>query len=216
MISKNFKSRILTSFILFFFTVLIFLNYKFLIYSSIILSVLSLLEFFNLSKNIFKNKLIKIIVNFLFISYVSLFFLLVIFFSHILEIKTILFIILLGCIASDLGGYVFGKIFKGPKLTKISPNKTISGSIGSFVFTILLMFIIFYFYTNQFVIKLLYVSFLTSAASQFGDIFFSYLKRKARFKDTGNILPGHGGILDRLDSIYFGIPIGFLTLLYLF
>tara|TARA_B100000123_G_C25692536_1_gene411506 strand:- start:359 stop:748 length:390 start_codon:yes stop_codon:yes gene_type:complete len=123
-----------------------------------------------------------------------------------------LFILLFGCIGSDIGGYIFGKTFKGPKLTSISPNKTISGSIGSFIFTFLIVGILMFYFTGKFNLKIFILSFFTSLACQIGDLFFSFLKRKAKVKDTGNILPGHGGALDRLDGIFFGIPAGFLTL----
>tara|TARA_B000000532_G_C18667871_1_gene319721 strand:- start:103 stop:492 length:390 start_codon:yes stop_codon:yes gene_type:complete len=126
-----------------------------------------------------------------------------------------LFILLFGCIGSDIGGYIFGKTFKGPKLTSISPNKTISGSIGSFIFTFLIVGILMFYFTGKFNLKIFILSFFTSLACQIGDLFFSFLKRKAKVKDTGNILPGHGGALDRLDGIFFGIPAGFLTLLIL-
>ena len=109
-----------------------------------------------------------------------------------------------------------GKIFKGSKLTKISPNKTISGSIGSLFLTSIVISSCFFYFTENFNYTIVIVSIVTSLACQFGDLFFSYLKRKAKVKDTGNFLPGHGGVLDRLDGIYFGIPMGFaaLTLFY--
>ena len=123
--------------------------------------------------------------------------------------------VLIICIFTDIGGYIFGKTFKGPRLTKISPNKTISGSIGSFIFTFLIVGILMFYFTGKFNLKIFILSFFTSLACQIGDLFFSFLKRKAKVKDTGNILPGHGGALDRLDGILFGIPAGFLTLLIL-
>ena len=135
------------------------------------------------------------------------------FFSHIMHLKILLFSLLFGCIASDIGGFVFGKIFKGPKLTKISPNKTISGAIGSLIFTCIIFSGLIFYYTNNFSYKIILISIITSIACQFGDLFFSLLKRKAKLKNTGNLFPGHGGVLDRLDGIFFGIPIGFLTLI---
>jgi phosphatidate cytidylyltransferase len=109
---------------------------------------------------------------------------------------------------SDVGGLIVGKIFKGKKLTRISPNKTISGSIGSLIFSI---FLIPFFYDKLSYMNLSKVIFLTimiSLISQLGDLFISFLKRKAKVKDTSNILPGHGGILDRIDGIIFAIPFG--------
>ena len=111
--------------------------------------------------------------------------------------------------ASDIGGYLIGKSFKGPKLTKLSPNKTISGSLGSFIFSIVLLSFLMLI-ENSFNFYIILLAFITSLGCQVGDIFFSFLKRKAKVKDTGNLLPGHGGILDRIDGILFGIPFGIL------
>jgi phosphatidate cytidylyltransferase len=127
-------------------------------------------------------------------------------------LKYTLSIILFGCIASDIGGFIFGKIFKGPKLTKISPNKTYSGAIGSIVLTLITVSILFYYFLKIFNLDTIILALVVSIFCQLGDLLFSLLKRKAKIKDTGNILPGHGGVLDRLDGIYLGIPVGILTL----
>ena len=127
----------------------------------------------------------------------------------------ILFSLLLCCIASDTGGYFFGKLIKGPKLTSISPNKTISGSIGSLILSNLILLLIFYNYTSKISIDIFIIATFSSLGCQLGDIFFSYLKRKAYIKDTSNFLPGHGGFLDRIDGILFGIPVGLLSIIYL-
>ena len=124
-----------------------------------------------------------------------------------------MFIFLLGCIASDIGGFIIGKIFKGPKLTKISPNKTYSGAAGSILFTSVFIYSSFIIFTNKVNFTILILSIIISISCQIGDLFFSFLKRKARVKDTGNVLPGHGGILDRVDGILLGVPFGFLTLI---
>jgi len=113
-------------------------------------------------------------------------------------------------ILSDIGGLVLGKTFKGKKLTKISPNKTYSGSIGSFIFSLLLTP---FFYKELIVYSfstLILITVLISLTSQLGDLFISFLKRKAKVKDTSDILPGHGGFLDRLDGMIFAIPVGIL------
>ena len=121
-----------------------------------------------------------------------------------------LFYILSICICSDIGGYIIGKKIGGKKLTKISPNKTISGSIGSFCFSILplLIFSNFDKYEYLYSVNNFLFCLELSLVCQLGDLFISYLKRKAKVKDTGNFLPGHGGLLDRLDGILFAIPIG--------
>jgi|TARA_B100001059_G_scaffold208376_1_gene220593 phosphatidate cytidylyltransferase len=216
MISKNLKKRIYTSLALLLLTFLIFNSYMVLTYSLILLSVLSILEFLSISQKVIKNKFFIFIVNFFFIFYIFIFSYIFLFFSNILQLKMVLFSILIGCVASDIGGFVSGKFFQGPKLTKISPNKTYSGSLGSIIFTtIFLSYSIFYF-TENFDFKIVIISIITSLACQIGDLFFSFLKRKAKLKDTGNFLPGHGGILDRVDGILLGMPAGFLTLIFFF
>ena len=131
-------------------------------------------------------------------------------FFNFIHFKIILFSLLLSCAASDIGGYIFGNIFKGPKITKISPNKTISGSVGSFVFSLLLIPIHQVFMilpeTNYLILIVIVISF----TSQLGDLLISFLKRKAKVKDTSNLLPGHGGVLDRIDGIIFAVPVGLM------
>ena len=126
----NLKKRVYTSILLILITLLIFKNDFVLIYSLLLLGVMSIIEFLNLTDKIFKNFFYKLVSNSIFIFYISLFFILCSYFFNFPQLKIILFIILSGCVASDLGGYIFGNIFKGPKLTKISPNKTISGALG--------------------------------------------------------------------------------------
>ena len=123
-----------------------------------------------------------------------------------------IFYIIVICVNSDLGGYIFGKIFKGKKLTKISPNKTISGSIGSFFCSLFAIPIFINDLSHINLSLLILITLVISFVSQLGDLFISYLKRSAKVKDTGNILPGHGGILDRIDGIIFAVPIGFFLL----
>ena len=130
---------------------------------------------------------------------------------ELFEFKNFLFIILISCAASDIGGYIFGKIFRGPKLTKLSPNKTISGSFGSIIFSIVILQIIIFQFSSELSVDIMLIGLFVSIACQIGDIFFSYLKRKAKFKDTGNFLPGHGGILDRIDGIILGVPTGLIA-----
>ena len=212
MITNNLKKRIYTSLLLF---ILFFLIYNFnffLIYSLIVLGVLSLIEFYNAIDKIIKSKLLTLSVNSIFSIFVSVFCYLFLFFSFNAQLKLILFIILLGCIFSDIGGYLFGKTFGGPKLTKISPNKTIAGSVGSLLISATTVFVLFFIFFGIYSFNILFVGLITSLACQMGDLFFSYLKRKAKFKDFGKYLPGHGGVLDRLDGIFFGVPSGLLAL----
>jgi phosphatidate cytidylyltransferase len=129
--------------------------------------------------------------------------------------STIFFIIILCiCIFSDVGGYVFGKVIGGKKLTKISPNKTISGSLGSFIFSILLVFL---FNLQNYVAVSFDVSpknilfcLIISSICQLGDLLISYFKRLNKVKNTGTVLPGHGGLLDRIDGLIFAIPIVYI------
>ena len=211
MIFKDLKKRFLTGILLLLFLYLIF-NFKIiLVYSLIIIGVVSVLEFLHISNMIFKNKTYLVLFNIFFIIY--LYSLLVTFFfiSNIFGLKLLIYVLLLTCVASDLGGYIFGKIFRGPKLTKISPNKTYSGAIGSIFFSIFIVSITSIYFLNFLNLKLIFVAFATSIFCQLGDLLISFLKRKAKLKDTGNFLPGHGGILDRIDGIIFGLPIGFIT-----
>ena len=216
MISKNLRKRIYTSIgLLFLITTMFYLN-SILVFSLLVLSVVSSLEFFNMIKKIGKNYIYSFTLSFIFLIYIFSFSFLFFLFSNFLQLKIILFILLTGCIASDIGGYIIGKKFKGPKLTRISPKKTISGSIGSLVFSSITIPTVFYFFTNHTSFYLIVVSLLTSVFCQIGDLLFSFLKRKANLKDTGNFLPGHGGVLDRIDGILLGIPVGFfaITLFY--
>ncbi|MDC1157948.1 phosphatidate cytidylyltransferase [Pelagibacteraceae bacterium] len=216
MISKNLKSRIYTSLSL---LILIALIAKFnviSVFSLIVLGVFSLIEFFEIQKKIFKNKYYIYLFAIIFSTYVFIFCIAFYYFLNIYELKIILFALLFTCIASDVGGYFFGRMLKGPKLTKISPNKTISGAIGSIFFSSLIFSIFVFYSTNNFNFKILVISSITSLGCQIGDLFFSYLKRKAKLKDTGKFFPGHGGVLDRLDGIFLGVPIGFISLVQLY
>ena len=206
MIKKYLKERIYTSILLIILLILISNFDPLLLMCILILGVLSLLEFLNITKKLFRNKIYFILSNFFFIIYFFIFCFLFLFFSNILQLKIILFSLLYTCIASDIGGFIFGKIFKGPKLTKISPNKTISGAIGSLCLSTLFFSSSIFYFNQKISINIIFIAIITSIGCQIGDLFFSYLKRKIRIKDTGNILPGHGGILDRLDGIFLGLP----------
>ena len=127
-----------------------------------------------------------------------------------------LFIFLI-CISTDIGGYIFGKIFKGPKLIKISPNKTYSGMLGGYIFSFIIIFLLFeyselLFNTNTKWLPKVYLHIvIISTVSQIGDIIISYFKRLSKIKDTGKIIPGHGGILDRIDGMIFAFPFVYIV-----
>ncbi len=216
MISNNLKKRFITSFFLLLFLTLIMFYKPIFLYALIIIGIVSFLEFSKILNKIVNNIYTRTIYNIFFIIYIFIFSSLLFLFSNFIQLKIIIFALIFCCVASDIGGYIFGNIFKGPKITKISPNKTISGSMGSLILSCII-FILFIFYTtNEFNIALLFTGIFTSLFCQLGDLFFSFLKRKANIKDTGNFLPGHGGILDRIDGILLGVPAGFVFLLIFF
>ena len=212
---KDLKKRAFTSFILLFLVFLIFNNNVVLVYTLLMLGTLSSIEFINLCKKIFKTKFYSFISILFFVTYTFIFYFLFYYFLNISFLKYFIITLLLGCIASDTGGYFFGKIIKGPKLSKLSPNKTVSGSIGSFILTSLVICTIMNIIFNKFDLKILLLALLTSFLVK-SVIFFSYLKRKAKLKDTSNFLPGHGGILDRIDGILLGLPFGFIFLILIY
>ena len=123
-------------------------------------------------------------------------------------------LILLTCIATDVGGYIFGKLLKGPKLTKISPNKTYSGVLGGFVLSIILMklylnnlsFFSLDEINSEIELKIIFIVLSVSFISQIGDLIISFFKRKSKIKNTGKVIPGHGGLLDRIDGMIFAFP----------
>ena len=214
--SIELKKRIFTSIFLIVLLVAMY-NYSFvMIISLIIIGIITWVEFYALiSKIIVKNTLRSKLLRFLFKASSLLYLSLLIFFiivieSYFINLKIYFVYSLLVAIFSDIGGIVFGKFFKGKKLTKISPNKTISGSIGCFVLPFLL---IPFFYSELIRYEsstLIMITIFISLTTQLGDLFISYLKRKAKVKHTSNILPGHGGFLDRIDGIIFAIPAGIL------
>tara|TARA_Y100000741_G_scaffold352737_2_gene325150 strand:- start:227 stop:877 length:651 start_codon:yes stop_codon:yes gene_type:complete len=212
--TKDLKKRILTSISLLLILFFAFMNNYVLGYLLIIIAVFSILEFFRMTMIILKKyKIQKFFINSIFVFYIFYFCAVFLTLSSSLSLKILIFIILLTCVASDIGGFVVGKIFKGPKLTKISPKKTISGAVGSLIFSATFATLIIYYLTKNFEPYIIIIGLITSISCQAGDLFFSFLKRKSLLKDTGNFLPGHGGILDRIDGILLGIPLGFLALL---
>ena len=210
------KKRIFTSLILLTLLVSMYYYNYILIVSLIIISLISWIEFYGLISKIFiSNKILKFLFKSVSLVYL-LFLVLGIFYvlSNLPELKIFFVYTILVSVASDIGGLTFGKIFKGRKLTKISPNKTISGTVGSFIFSFLLIPFFDILLLNHDLLLLLTITLLISLTTQLGDLFMSFVKRKAKVKNTSDLLPGHGGILDRIDGIIFSIPIGFLLLNY--
>ena len=212
--SSSIKKRIVTSIFLISLLIGMFFYSYIMIISLIIIALVSWIEFYALiskiiKKNNLKDKFFRFFYKALSLFYLSgLVYLILAIESEHYNLKIFLLYSLLVAVMSDIGGLVFGKIIKGKKLTKVSPNKTISGSIGSFIFSILL---IPFFYKNQrdhTLLSLLLITIVISLTSQLGDLFISLLKRKAKVKDTSDLLPGHGGVLDRIDGIIFAIPLG--------
>ena len=204
MINKELIKRILSSLVLVP-TVLFFIikGGYFFIFFILICFLITSYEWHNMSK---KKTYYFLGFLFLILSYYS---------AYIIRIEAIngleyFIIILLICISTDLGGYIFGKIFKGPKLTKISPNKTYSGVVGGYFLAIILLNLFFnspyYLYPKKMTIYIFVFILLISTVSQLGDITISYFKRLSKIKDTGKIIPGHGGLLDRIDGMIFVFP----------
>ena len=211
---SNLKKRILTSIFLIILLIGMFFYSYIMIISLIIIAIISWIEFYALiskilKKNILKDKFFRFFYKTLSLIYLSgLVYLIFAIESEYSNLKIYLLYSVLVAILSDIGGLVCGKIFKGKKLTKISPNKTISGSIGSVIFSILLIPFFYKTYIDQNLLNIILITIIISLISQLGDLFISFLKRKAKVKDTSDLLPGHGGFLDRIDGIIFAIPLG--------
>ena len=205
---KEFEKRILSSLILI--PIAVFFIIKGSLFFTFFLCLLFLAtsyEWLKMNKN---NELLKVLgfIFLLFSFYTT---------SEIREYTSFeyfLFIISV-CVFTDIGGYTFGKLLKGPKLTKISPNKTYTGVFGSFLLPLVAGLIYVYYFGNREIVEtdnfsifliIIFISFI----SQIGDLIISYFKRKAKLKDTGKILPGHGGLLDRIDGLVFVMPIIYL------
>ena len=219
--NSNIKKRILTSILLIALLIGMFFYSYIMIISLIIIAIISWIEFYALISKIFKKKFLKdkffrFSYKALSLIYLSgLVYLIFNIESENSNLKIYLLYSVLIAILSDIGGLVCGKIFKGKKLTKVSPNKTISGSIGSFMFSILLIPFFYKVQIDQSLVNLFLITIIISLTSQLGDLFISLLKRKAKVKDTSDLLPGHGGVLDRIDGIIFAIPLGIFLFIFI-
>ena len=215
------KKRIITSIFLISLLALMFIYTFVMIISIIVIAIICWIEFYALISKIFSKRSNKDKIFRFFYKVISLIYLFLLVYLILLakskypELNLVLIYSILISIMSDIGGLIIGKIFKGKKLTKISPNKTISGAIGSFIFSLFLLPFFNNYFINHEILSLLIITLSISLISQIGDIFISFIKRKARVKDTSDILPGHGGVLDRIDGIIFAIPMGFLLFKYL-
>lgn len=208
------KNRIISSFILlpvsFFF--IIKGSFLFIFFLKVCLFI-TFYEWYNMSK---KKK--YHLFGYLFLTFAF-------FSTYILRVNSnessyiLFFIVIITCISTDVGGYIFGKLFQGPKLTKLSPNKTYSGMIGGYILSIITVYF-FIDYINstskeiyEFNLKIFFFILIISSVSQIGDITVSYFKRLSKIKDTGNLIPGHGGLLDRIDGMIFAFPVSYIIFL---
>ena len=225
--SQNFVKRIITS--IFLLSLLFFINFSnnyIFIFSILTLGIIVCAEANNLFSKFLNIKQIKKSLffkkfnfKFLFLNILTFCYVFFIFCNLSYELYMsygpIFFLYIISiCFFTDIGGYVLGKTIGGKKLSKISPNKTISGTFGSFIFSIIpLLIILNSNYLNlEISFRNIILCLIISFISQLGDLFVSFIKRKAKIKDTGQILPGHGGVLDRLDGIIFAVPFSYFLL----
>ena len=214
---RNLIKRIYTSLFLLLILYLSLTNMTILFITVLVLNFTAIREFYAILNKIFKKKLINnFIFSLLFVIYMATFSLIVwlhLFPENILGVISFIFVLMI-CVASDIGGFVFGKIFGGRNFTKISPNKTYSGVLGSYIFSLSSAYLFNLSFGNFLVleINILIFVFIISTASQLGDLIISFFKRKAKIKDTGSILPGHGGILDRVVGVLFAVPLGIVLI----
>ena len=208
---NEFFKRILSSIILLPIVIFFIIKGSFLFNSLILIcSIITLYEWQLMSKG--KNYNI-----FGFIYIIASFYVIYLLRNHSDDQYLFFLLILIICISTDIGGYLFGKVFKGPKLTKISPNKTYAGMIGAFLLSIFsaAFFLNYYDYylIDRFEIlniyNFIFIIFI-SFVSQFGDILISFFKRRSKIKNSGKIIPGHGGLLDRIDGMIFAFPASYL------
>jgi phosphatidate cytidylyltransferase len=225
--SQNLLKRIITSIILL--VLLFFINFSnqyIFILSILLLCVVICIEANNIFSKLISSQTVKkspssktfnpkfFVLNFLTFFYIFFVFCNLSYEIHKSEGPIFFLYIISICFLTDIGGYVFGKLIGGKKLSKISPNKTISGTIGSFIFSIfpLIIFLNLDYLNLEFDLNNILLCLLVSLISQLGDLFISFFKRKAKIKDTGKLLHGHGGVLDRVDGIIFAIPFTYFLL----
>jgi len=225
--SQNLLKRIITS--IFLLSLLIFINFShkyIFILSILIIGLIICLEANNLFSKFLISKyskksfpINKLNIKFIMLNIITFFYIFFVFCNLSYEIHSsespIFFLYVISiCFFTDIGGYIFGKTIGGKKLSKISPNKTMAGSVGSFILSIIPLIIVINFNYLDLELNLINIIFclLISLISQLGDLFISLIKRKSKVKDTGNLLPGHGGFLDRMDGIIFAVPFSYFLL----
>jgi len=225
--SQNLLKRIITSIILL--SLLIFINFSnkyIFIFSILIIGLIICLEANILFSKFLTNKYSKknfpinrLNIKFIMLNVITFFYIFFVFcnlsYEIYISVSPIFFLYVISiCFFTDIGGYVFGKIIGGKKLSKISPNKTVAGSVGSFILSIMPLIIVLNLNSLNLEFNMTNITFclLISLISQLGDLFISLIKRKAKIKDTGKLLPGHGGILDRLDGIIFAVPFSYFLI----
>ena len=225
--SQNLLKRIITS--IFLLSLLIFINFSHkyvFILSILIIGLIICLEANNLFSKFLISKyskksfpINKLNIKFIMLNIITFFYIFFVFCNLSYEIHSsespIFFLYVISiCFFTDIGGYIFGKTIGGKKLSKISPNKTMAGSVGSFILSIIPLIIVINFNYIDLELNPINIIFclLISLISQIGDLFISLIKRKSKVKDTGNLLPGHGGFLDRMDGIIFAVPFSYFLL----
>tara|TARA_B100001287_G_scaffold163476_1_gene137365 strand:- start:22 stop:711 length:690 start_codon:yes stop_codon:yes gene_type:complete len=225
--SQNLLKRIITSIILL--VLLFFINFShqyIFVLSILLIGIVICIEANNIYSRLISSQMVKknslsktfnpkfFILNFLTFFYIFFVFCNLSYEIHKSEGPIFFLYIISICFLTDIGGYIFGKLIGGKKLSKISPNKTISGTIGSFILSIfpLIIFLNLGHLNLKFDLNNILFCLLVSLISQLGDLFISFFKRKAKIKDTGKLLPGHGGVLDRVDGIIFAIPFAYFLL----
>ena len=196
---SNLIKRILSSIILLPLTLYFIVSGSYyLIFFTLICFFISIYEWYKMVKKIELKLLGTIFLIFSFYTFYEI---------SITYIWSFVFLI---CISTDIGGYIFGKLFKGPRLTKISPNKTYSGMIGGYFLSLIFLSFFMWLFNQTTSMEWFIITILISTVSQIGDIIISYFKRLSKIKDTGKIIPGHGGLLDRIDGMIFAFPIFYL------
>ncbi len=216
--NNEFFIRILSSLIIIPITFFIIIKGSLLFnFFIIICFFISCYEWYLMSK---KNNYFIPGIFFLIISFYSVFSLR----NGYIDLTTTFYAVLIICISTDIGGYVFGKLFKGPKLTKVSPNKTYSGMVGAYLLSITTIYIFINNPINlnifniqidkgmEFNKEILLFTIIMSTTSQLGDLIVSFFKRISNLKNTGKLIPGHGGLLDRIDGMIFAFPLSYLII----